>query len=122
MAEGKLNPREQARLEEKKKNQKTRTKYIFIGIVVLLLIAAIIFVNSRAFVDGIPALRVGDTSYTIADVNYEYRRAYMQFTQSYGDHLSIFMDTSLPLDEQECMLDPDGGTWTIISRARRNPL
>ena len=32
MAEGKLNPREQARLEEQKKSRKTRMKYVAVAV------------------------------------------------------------------------------------------
>ena len=111
MAEPRLNPREKARLEEQKKNRKTRNRYLIIGLVIVLMVALVLFVNSRLFLDGLAAVKVGDTKYTVADVNYEYQRGYMQFTQSYGDYLSMFLDTSKPLSEQECMLDSDGGTW-----------
>lgn len=111
MAEARLNPREQARLEEQKKNRKTRNRYIFIGVVLVLVLALVLFVNSSLFSDGLPALKVGDAKYTVADVNYEYQSSYMQFTQSYGSYLSMFFDTSKPLSEQQCMLDPNGGTW-----------
>jgi len=111
MAEARLNPREQARLEEQKKNRKTRNRYILIGVLVLLMVALVLFVNSHLFLDGLAAVKVGDTKYTVADVNYEYQRSYMQFSQSYGDYQSMFFDSSKPLSEQECMLDPDGGTW-----------
>ena len=111
MAEPRLNPREKARLEEQKKNRKTRNRYLLIGLAILLMVVLVLFVNSRMFLDGLAAVKVGDTKYTVADVNYEYQRGYMQFTQSYGDYLSMFLDTSKPLSEQECMLDSDGGTW-----------
>ena len=111
MAEGKLNPREKARLEQQKQTQKTRMKYVIIGAVIVLMAALVIFVNSRLFTDGLAALRVGDMKYTVADVNYEYRRGYMQFAQAYGDSLSIFLDSNKPLNEQPCMFDPNGGTW-----------
>ena len=77
MAEGKLNPREQARLEEKKKSKKARNRYILFGAIIVLMALLVIFVNSRLFTDGIPALRVGDEKFTVADVNYEYRKGYM---------------------------------------------
>lgn len=111
MAEGKLNPREKARLEEKNKSRKTRTKYILMGVLVLLMAVLVIFVNSPLFSDGLAALKVNGKSYTVADVNYEYQRSYMQLTQAYGDSISIFLDTSKPLDEQTCILDSEGGTW-----------
>lgn len=111
MAEGKLNPREQARLEEKKKSRKTRNRFILIGVAILLMVALVLFVNSRLFLDGLAAVKVGDTKYTVADVNYEYQKSYMQFTQTYSSYLSMFLDTSKPLSEQECVFNSDGGTW-----------
>lgn len=49
MAEMNMNPREKARLEEEKKNRKTRNKFILVGVIVVLMIALVIFVNSRLF-------------------------------------------------------------------------
>ena len=106
-----LNPREKAREEEARKNRKTRNQYILIGAVILLMIALVVFVNSRLFYDGLPALKIGSDRYTVADVNYEANKGYMQFSQSYGSYLSMFLDTSKPLSEQECAFDSEGGTW-----------
>ena len=111
MAEGKLNPRELARLEEQKKSRKTRMKYIAAAVALFLMIALVVFVNSSLFTDGLAALKVGDVGYSVADVNYEYQKSYMQFTQTYGDYISLFLDTSTPLDEQQCAMLSDGGTW-----------
>ena len=111
MAEGKLNPREQARLEEQKKNRKTRAKYITAFVCLLLMVVLVIFVNSRLFTDGLAAVKVGNDKYTVADVNYEYQKSYMQFSQSYSDYLSLFLDMSTSLKEQECPFLSDGGSW-----------
>ena len=70
MAEGRLNPREQARLEEQKKNRKLRSRYILIGVVILLMVVLVLFVNSKLFTDGLPALKAGDDKFSVADVNY----------------------------------------------------
>jgi len=100
-----MNPREKARLEEEKKNRKTRRQYVIIGVIVVLLAALVITVNSSLFTRGFAALRVNGTKYTLADVNFEYQEAYMQMA-NYG-----ILDTSVPLDEQACPFDPEGGTW-----------
>ena len=71
MAEMNLNPRERARLEEEKKNRKTRNKFILIGILIVLMIVLVIFVNSRLFYNVTTALTVGDTDYSVARMNYE---------------------------------------------------
>ncbi len=109
MAEMKLNPREKARLEEEQKNKKTRTKYTIIGIIVALVIVLVVIVNSSLFSNIFPALYVGDTKYGVADVNYEYSTIYHQMAQSYANYGLI--DTTKPLDEQNCPFDAEGVTW-----------
>ena len=111
MAEGKLNPREQARLEEQKKSRKTRMKYVAVAVALFLMVALVVFVNSSLFTDGLAALKVGDTGYSVADVNYEYQSSYRQLLSTYGDYISIFLDPEKPLDEQQCAMMSDGGTW-----------
>ena len=111
MAEMNLNPRERARLEEEKKNRKTRNKFILIGILIVLMIVLVIFVNSRLFYNVTTALTVGDTSYSVARMNYEYQKAYMNFNQTYGQYFSSLIDTSRSLKDQSCPFDANGGTW-----------
>ena len=109
MAETKLNAREKARLEEEKKDRQTRTKFILVGILVVVIIALVVFVNSRLFYNSVTALKVGDTSYSVARMNYEYQKAYMSIASTYSQYGLI--DTSTSLKEQTCMFDADGGTW-----------
>ncbi len=111
MAEMNLNPRERARLEEEKKNRKIRTKFILVGILIVLMIALVIFVNSRLFYNVNTALKIGDTSYSVARMNYEYQKAYMNFNQTYGQYFGSLIDTSKSLKDQTCPLDADGGSW-----------
>ena len=111
MAEMNLNPRERARLEEEKKNRKIRTKFILVGILVVLMIALVIFVNSRLFYNVNTALKIGDTSYSVARMNYEYQKAYMNFNQTYGQYFGSLIDTSKSLKDQTCPFDADGGSW-----------
>lgn len=111
MAEQNLNARERARMEEEKKDRKIRTKYIIVGVIVVLMIALVVFVNSRLFYTTTTALTVGDTNYSVARMNYEYQKTYLTFTSTYSSYLSSFLDTSKSLKEQTCIFDSDGGTW-----------
>ena len=106
-----LNPREKARLEEEKKNRKTRNKFILVGVIVVLMIALVIFVNSRLFYNVTTALTIGDTNYSVARMNYEYQKAYMNFNQTYGQYFGSLIDTSKSLKDQSCPFDANGGTW-----------
>ena len=105
MAEMNLNPREKARLEEEKKNRKTRNKFILVGVIVVLMIALVIFVNSRLFYNVTTALTIGDTNYSVARMNYEYQKAYMNFNQTYGQYFGSLIDTSKSLKDQSCPFD-----------------
>ena len=100
MADMKLNPRERAALEELEKSRKTRRKFIVVGIIVLILAALVVVVNSRIFTQKLPALKVNGadstTNYSLADVNYQYQSSYMQMYQQYGSYGLI--DTNTPLD------------------------
>lgn len=103
--------KERAALEQQKKERRRRARYIIVGVIIVLLAALVIFVNSRLFVDGLTALKMNDTNYTVADVNYYLQTAYMSYSQSTSSYLSYFLDTSLPLDEQIYPLDDTGRTW-----------
>ncbi len=111
MADMKLNPRERAALEELEKSRKTRRKFIVVGIIVLILAALVVVVNSRIFTQKLPALKVSGadstTNYSLADVNYQYQSSYMQMYQQYGSYGLI--DTNTPLDQQDCVFGE--GTW-----------
>ena len=113
MAEMNLNARERAALEEKKKDRKTRNRFILVGAIVVILAALVIVVNSRLFTNVFTALKVTDgnteTKYSLADVNYEYQNTYMQFYQNYGSYGLI--NNSTPLDQQACVFAGEGATW-----------
>lgn len=75
------------------------------------MIALVIFVNSRLFYNVTTALTIGDTNYSVARMNYEYQKAYMNFNQTYGQYFGSLIDTSKSLKEQSCPFDANGGTW-----------
>ncbi len=72
-------------------------------VVVVLLVVGIIF-NSNLFYTGVPALKVGNTGYTASDFNYEYYNTYYNtytsMSDMYGSYVSMILDPSTPLDEQ----------------------
>lgn len=98
MAEMNLNPREKARLEEEKKNRKTRNKFILVGVIVVLMIALVIFVNSRLFYNVTTALTIGDTNYSVARMNYEYQKALYELQ---SDLRPVFRQSDRYLQEPE---------------------
>ncbi len=81
-------------------------------VVVVLIIVGIVF-NSNLFYTGVPALKVGNTGYTAADFNYEYfntyYNTYTSLSDTYGSYVSMFLDPSSPLDEQNYSEDQ---TWS----------
>ena len=80
------------------------------GILVLIMVALVVFVNSSLFSNGLAAVRVGGTEYTVAETRYAYELAYQQFYNNNSSMISFFLDPEKPLDEQECALDPSM-TW-----------
>jgi len=101
---------ETAAQEKAKKDSKTRKITIAVVAVVLVMIALVAFVNSTLFSNGLTAVRVGDTEYTVAETRYAYELIYQQFYSSNSSFISYFLDPEKPLDEQECGLDPSM-TW-----------
>jgi hypothetical protein len=101
-----------AQLEEEKKQRKSRRQWTFGTIVIVLLISAILVLNSNLFFTGVTAVQVGDVSYNTAQYDYYFKVQYMQFYQNYGSYASLFgLDTSKPLKDQTCSMLEDGGTW-----------
>ena len=86
-----------------KKRKKLITTIVAI-VVVVLLVVGLVF-NSNLFYTGVPALKIGGTSYTASDFNYEYYNTfyntYTELSNTYGSYVSLFMDPSSPLDKQQ---------------------
>ena len=98
--------------EEEKKRRKSKFNWTFGTIVVVLLIAAILILNSNLFYTGLPALKVGDVSYNTAQFDYYFKTQYYNFMTNYGSYASLFgLDTSKPLKDQKCTMLSDGGSW-----------
>lgn len=100
--------------EAAKKQAKSKLRWTLGTIAVVLLIAAIIFLDSGFLYKHTTAVTVGDESYTPAEMNYQYSSQYVSFVNQYGSYASIFgLDTSTGLaglDAQSCSM-MENGTW-----------
>lgn len=91
--------------KEAQERKKSKIKWTVATIVVVLLVAFIIVGNSNLFYTQQTALQVGDTKYSVAEVNYYYMSQYSTYL-SYG-----IVKNTTPLDEQEYTMSDDFETW-----------
>lgn len=104
--------RQVASQKEAKERKQSKIKWTVGSIIVVLLVVAILLGNSSLFYTARPALQVGDVKYSSAEVNYAYRTAYLSFCNQYSSYLTyVKLDTSKPLDEQECGISDEFDTW-----------
>ena len=100
--------------EEAEKKAKSRRRWTWGTIGVVVLIAAILLLNSGLMYTATTALTANGTKYSPAQVNYYYGSDYVGFVNQYGSYASAFgLDTSMGLSglkDQECPM-MDGGTW-----------
>ena len=103
-----------AQQEEARKKAESRKKWTWGTIGVIILIAAILLLNSGLMYTATTALTANGTKYTPAQVNYYYGNDYLTMVNTYGQYLSYLgLDSSLGLaglKDQECSMT-DGGTW-----------
>lgn len=101
--------------EEAKKQKKTKRNYTIAIIAAIVFIVAVIFLNTSFLYNNTTAVKIGDTEYSPAKVNYMYGYQYTNFVQQYGQYASLFgLDTTYGLSglgSQECGMAEDGGTW-----------
>lgn len=98
---------------KKKKEAREHKKHKWIGtavtVVVVLLAAFLILINTSFFNTNFTAVKIGDVSYSAAEFSYYYYNGYYSLVNTYGDYISqLGLDTSKPLDSQASM---SGGTW-----------
>ena len=105
-----LSAKERQQNEALAKSKKEKKLYTIIGILVAVFILAVVVLSSPLMTRGLPAAKVGSTSYSLADVRYASSSAYQSFSNNFGDYISYILDPSVPLDEQECAYDPSM-TW-----------
>ena len=100
--------------EEAKKKAVSKRKWTWGTVGVIVLIAAILLLNSGLMYTATTALTVNGEKYSPARVNYYYGNEYLSMVNNYGSYLSYLgLDTSLGLaglGDQESSMG-DGGTW-----------
>ena len=107
--------------EEAAKKKKENRKWTIGGIIVALLIAAILLANSNFFYTKTPAVKVGSTGYSAAQMDFYYRTQYLNFMNQYGSYASMFgLDSSKSLKDQECTMSEDGGSCLHRSYSGRH--
>ena len=101
--------------EEAKKQAASKRRWTWGTVGVVLLIAAILLVNSGLLFTATTALTVNGVKYTPAQVNYYYGNDYLNMANTYGNYASMLgLDTSRGisgLGDQECPMMEEGGTW-----------
>ena len=98
----------QKQMAEKKKE---RIKWTVGTILVVLLIAGILIGNSPLFYRQ-TAARVGDESFSAAQMNYYYNTAYQNWYSQYGSYAQYLgVDTSKPIKTQEYVGSDEFETW-----------
>ena len=104
-----------ARQEAEKKAAKSRRQWTIGSILVAILLIAIILLNSGFLYKHTTAAKVGDRSYSPAEMNYYYANQYSSFVNQYGSYASLFgLDTSAgitSLGDQDCPMLEEGKTW-----------
>ena len=104
-----------AQQEAEKKAAKSRRRWTIGTIVVAILLVLIILLNSGFIYKHTPAARVGDRSYSPAELSYYYVNEYVDFINANGYYVSLLgldpYQGIASLREQECSLLGEGATW-----------
>lgn len=116
-----INARKEA---DKKKKQKI--KWTVVGVLLVLFFAFAIYLNTGALyrtLDGLTVentevtvgdmtISAGERSFSVAECNYVYHMQYISLMNTYGDYASSILgiDSSEPLDEQECPYNPNSNS------------
>ncbi len=103
-----------AQQESAKKEAKARRHVTVAAVCVALLLVLVLVLQSGFFYAHTTAVKIGDRSYSPAEVNYQYASAFYEFSNNYGSYASMFgLDTSVGpfgLRHQECSM-LENGTW-----------
>ncbi len=108
--------------KEADKQKKQKIRWIIVGVALVVFFGFAIYLNSGALYRSLDGLTVkntevtvddmtipaGERSFSVAECNYVYHMQYISLVNTYGDYLSLLgLDTSTPLDEQECTMNPN---------------
>jgi len=103
-----------AQLEEAEKRAKSKRKWTFGTIAVLVLIAVIILLDSSFLYRATTAVTIGDEKYSPAEVDYYYVQQFYNFYETYGSYASyIGLDLTYGLSDlknQDCTFTEEG-SW-----------
>lgn len=105
--------------KEAAKKKKQKIRWIIVGVAIVVFFGFAIYLNSGALYRSLDGLTVkntevtaedgttiaaGERSFSVAECNYIYHMQYISLMNTYGDYASTLfkLDTSKPLDEQEC--------------------
>lgn len=104
-----------ARLEAEQKAAKSRRRWTWGSVGVAVLLIVILLLNSGFVYKHTTAVKIGDRSYSPAELSYHYNTQYSSFLNNYGSYASLFgLDTSSgaePLSKQACTMMGEGKTW-----------
>ncbi len=82
-----------------------------IGVLVVLVFALLIFVNSGVLQKNATAVTVGSHKLSPAEFNYFYQDTYFNIKNNMSSYWNYMVDTTKPIEDQDCMMNEDGGTW-----------
>ena len=101
-----LSKRQAAKAAELAKAKKEKKNITIITVCFAIFAALVIFLNSSLFYRVLPAVKVGDVSYSVSDYSFFYRSQYLGLVNGYAS----FYDQTQPLSVQQCMFDSTK-TW-----------
>ncbi|MEG0036397.1 MAG: hypothetical protein RR743_07035, partial [Oscillospiraceae bacterium] len=109
-----IEKRQLAQKKAIKKQKRSKATGIIAGILAIVLVAALIIFNSPLFYRHFAAVKIGDESYSAAELSFFYKTTYYNFASQNGQMLQMMgLNPELPLDSQEYT---DGQTWADFFR------
>jgi len=99
-----IRKRQEREIQEHKKRG-DKLIYIVSIIVVVLVVLLAVVQYSGLITRVLPAVRVGNTGYSVSNANFFYRNTYASFYNTYGDSVGAYLDPSRPLSAQPSIFD-----------------